>query len=461
MRKKSMFKFVCIAALLMVVCGCRKEPVLPETVRFSAEKVSVTTTTATYQVTYSDASNIGSVAFLVYADEGRSELVALNAAVSSITGINRLKIVGLEANTTYYYQFRLSNKKYESVCGHGAFTTMDYSAPVVTTKTIISSSSFCSATCGGTVEDDGGSKVVARGVCWSTSPNPTIEDDHTVDYSEMQSYTSQITGLMACSTYYVRAYATNGVGTGYGNERKFSNNTININVNGCSFKIIGVEGGTFTMGATSEQGDDTEYEEKPAHQVTLSSFAIGQTEVTQGLWKAVMGEPYYLWETRYGLGDSYPAYYVDYYDIQRFIIQLNALTEMDFRLPTEAEWEYAARGGKKSKGYKYSGSNNISSVAWYNGNHTGGAHPVGQKAPNELGLYDMSGNLRERVQDWYGSYNDESQLNPLGPDAGTRRVIRGGYYCTPKKDCRVSSRYRWISDSNNDLFTGFRIALQL
>lgn len=191
-------------------------------------------------------------------------------------------------------------------------------------------------------------------------------------------------------------------------------------VNGVSFDMIKVEGGTFTMGATSEQGDDVYDNEKPTHRVTLSDYMIGKIEVTQELWQAVMGcNPSYF------KGDNLPVEQVSWDDCQVFIMKLNFITGLNFRLPTEAEWEYAARGGNKSKGYKYSGSNDIGSVAWYSGNSLVRTHAVAQKSTNELGLYDMSGNVWEWCYDWYGSCSDAPQTNPIGPSSGSRHVIRG------------------------------------
>ena len=211
--------------------------------------------------------------------------------------------------------------------------------------------------------------------------------------------------------------------------------TKSYKVGGVTFEMVSVDGGTFTMGATSEQGSDAYDYEKPAHQVTLGSYYIGKTEVTQALWKAVMGSNPSNWT-----GDNLPVERVSWNDCQEFIRKLNALTGQKFRLPTEAEWEYAARGGSKSRGYKYSGSNTIGDVAWYDGNSGDKTHPVGTKAPNELGIYDMSGNVLEWCSDWYGNYSSASQTNPKGPTSGSYRVLRGGGWYSLAGFCRVSNR---------------------
>ena len=233
-------------------------------------------------------------------------------------------------------------------------------------------------------------------------------------------------------------------------------------VNGVSFNMIAVTGGTFTMGATAEQGSDAYSDEKPAHQVTLSDYCIGETEVTQELWQAVMGS-----NPSYFTGNlQRPVEQVSWNDCQEFIKKLNQLTGKTFRLPTDAEWEYAARGGSQSQGYKYAGSNTIGDVAWYYDNSYNkgsshpdyGTHPVGQKHPNELGLYDMSGNVWEWCQDWYGDYSSGSQTNPNGPSSGSYRVNRGGSWSDIAWGCRVSIRVS-NTPTNRGGSLGLRLAL--
>lgn len=206
-------------------------------------------------------------------------------------------------------------------------------------------------------------------------------------------------------------------------------------VNGVTFEMVSVGGGTFTIGATPEQGSDAYDDEKPAHSVMLSSYSIGKTEVTQALWEAVMGS-----NPSYFKGDNLPVENVSWEDCQEFISKLNTLTGQNFRLPTEAEWEYAASGGNKSCGYKYSGSNSCSAVAWYFDNSGRKTNPVGTKAPNELGIFDMTGNVEEWCSDWSGSYSSSAQTNPTGPDTGSVRVCRGGSYLRVARSCRVSHR---------------------
>lgn len=289
----------------------------------------------------------------------------------------------------------------------------------------------------------------------------------------------------------------------------FSQQPLTITVNGVSFKMIHVQGGTFTMGATREQANDATDDEKPAHKVTLSSYYIGETEVTQQLWLAVMGSnPSHFapkttnasrceydsfvadakrlnakragtvriptrqeWDAAMTSGGGSlkrPVETVSWDDCQTFIRKLNQLTGRQFRLPTEAEWEFAARGGTKGQGYKYSGGNSIGTVAWYGDNACNnkdendsgyGTHNVKTKRANELGIYDMSGNVWEWCQDWYGHYNSEAQNNPKGPSSGSRRILRGGswssYYA---RYCRVSYRNSY-SPGYSFSYLGLRLAL--
>ena len=233
-------------------------------------------------------------------------------------------------------------------------------------------------------------------------------------------------------------------------------NSGKFTVNGVSFEMVRVEGGTFRMGATSEQEEDAYDSEKPVHSVTLNSYYIGKTEVTQALWQAVMGSnPSYF--KAYFKGADLPVDCVSWNDCQKFIQKLNRLTGRNFRLPTEAEWEFACRGGNNSRGYKYSGSNNLGSVAWYDENSGVSTHPVATKAPNELGIYDMSGNVMEWCSDWYADYTSYSQTNPTGSLSGSGRVIRGGGW-RGFAGCRSSNRgYDYPTSRDYDL--GLRLAL--
>ncbi|MBO7489654.1 MAG: SUMF1/EgtB/PvdO family nonheme iron enzyme [Bacteroidales bacterium] len=226
-------------------------------------------------------------------------------------------------------------------------------------------------------------------------------------------------------------------------------------------KMILVEGGTFEMGRSGQKINKSD-NERPAHSVSLTNYYIGETEVTQALWKAVMGkEPMTKnggWEDSYGIGPTYPAYRINYNDVKTFVKKLSKKTGRTFRMPTEAEWEYAARGGKYSKGYEYSGSANYKDVVIDEYGSTK-IFPVKTKKANELGLYDMCGNLWEWCSDWYGLYSNSAQTNPKGPSSGSKRVARGGSWAIYRPACTVWHRWMYApSEGGADM--GFRLALE-
>ena len=250
-------------------------------------------------------------------------------------------------------------------------------------------------------------------------------------------------------------------GTSTGGSSVSSSTDLDITVSGVTFKMKYVPGGTFRMGSDASDAFD---DEKPVHTVTLSrGYYISETEVTQGLWKAVMGSN----PSEFKKGDNYPVDNVSWNDCQEFVKKLNQKTGKTFRLPTEAEWEYAARGGNKSRGYKYSGSNTLSSVAWYgydarsDDNRTiteRTTKPVKLKSPNELGIYDMSGNVWEWCEDNCGKYPSGSVTDPNGSSPGLLRVLRGGSWLNDVSLCRVSYRAN-IDAASSHSVRGLRLAL--
>ena len=260
-------------------------------------------------------------------------------------------------------------------------------------------------------------------------------DKKSVTISEGQ--TMSISGTLASNT----ASSSNG----YASSSSVSSggNEISIPVkNGITIDMVKVEAGTFMMDATSEMQNPWD-DVKPVHQVTLTNdYYMGKYEVTQALWKTVMGSNPSNFK-----GDNLPVEQVSWDDCQEFIDKLNSMTGRKFRLPTEAEWEYAARGGMKSRGYRYSGSGNISDVAWYTDNSDSKTHPVGTKQSNELGLYDMAGNVSEWCQDWYGSYVSSFQTNPTGAVSGSDRVACGGSWYNDARICRSSFRSHCTPDA--------------
>lgn len=226
-------------------------------------------------------------------------------------------------------------------------------------------------------------------------------------------------------------------------------------LNSFSENMVEVEGGTFIMGCKDDQGKDCNENEKPAHKVSVTSFKISKYEVTRAQWRAVMGN----YSPMFKGCDQCAMENVSWNKLKLFIDKLNTQTGRRFRLPTEAEWEYAARGGNKSQGFQYSGSNDLDKVAWYNGN-SNKTKPVGKKQPNELGLYDMTGNLEEWCADWYGEkyYENSPDKDPQGPAAGQTKVIRGGSWIQWYDKNRLKVSFRTMEKPENMPYdTGFRL----
>ncbi len=266
-------------------------------------------------------------------------------------------------------------------------------------------------------------------------------DSKTVSILEGQ--TASLSGVLT-------THASSSVSSG----SSLTGKTITIPVkDGISIDMVRIGAGTFTMGATPEM-ENPYNDEKPTRCVTLTNdYYIGKYEVTQALWQAVMGS-----NPSNRKGDNLPVEEVSWDDCQEFISKLNRMTGKTFRLPTEAEWEYAARGGNKSKGYQYSGSNNLSDVAWYRDNSGYKTYAVGTKQPNELGIYDMSGNVWEWCQDWYGEYSSSSQVNPTGANSGSSRVNRGGAVGNDARLCRSSCRANVVPCTHYSIL-GLRLSL--
>lgn len=215
--------------------------------------------------------------------------------------------------------------------------------------------------------------------------------------------------------------------------------------------MVWVTGGGFVMGNNISEPD-----ERPAYEVIIDGFAISRYPVTQRQWMVIMGQN----PSDFPGCDQCPVDKVSWDDAQVFIKKLNALTGKKYTLPTEAEWEYAAKGGRDAPGnFRYAGSDNIDSVGWYAGNSGRMPHPVGQKKPNELGLYDMTGNVWEWCQDWYAKfyYEQNESNNPQGPPSGSGRVRRGGSWYTQSTNCKTSTRNNVRQDYFDDI-GGFRLA---
>ena len=235
------------------------------------------------------------------------------------------------------------------------------------------------------------------------------------------------------------------------------------NVGGLNIKMIRVEGGTFTMGATPEQGDNFDSDERPIHDVALSEFYISECEITQAQWKAIMGtsiqkqrDEVSQYANLYGDGNTYPMYYVSYYEALEFCEKLSKITGREYTLPTEAQWEYAARGGKHHSKYKFSGYNQIGLVGWYKSNSNATSHPVGRLRANKLGIRDMTGNVWEWCLDFYYKYTLDFQKDPVGSSSSSRAIIRGGSYGKSADECRISYRMN-AEPTKRDQYIGFRI----
>lgn len=371
-------------------------------------------------------------------------------------------IVGLLENTVYSYKAFAQNTVGTGWSEESTFTTSENSLPVVETADIIHVD-IHSAHADGSILDDGGLPIIDCGMCWSLNPEPTIDGSHMSCEPSKDSFTYHIKNLNQGSTYFVRAYAVNSLGIAYGEEKRFVTkwpNTITFTVNDVTFKLIRVVGGTFYMGAQADDPNGLNYDENayidegPVHQVTLDGYYVAETEVTNELWQAVMGQTPSYWSWY-----SNPVADVSWDDIvDRFLPRLNALSGKNFRLPTEAEWEFAARGGNNSKDYKFSGSNNVNEVALFIENSRKRTGIAFSRIPNELQLYGMSGNVWEWCSDWYGEYESEPLVNPQGPATGRYRVLRGGSCLTLERFCRVAGRNMNTSQYKN-YACGFRIVL--
>jgi formylglycine-generating enzyme required for sulfatase activity len=409
-------------------------------------------------------SSIASVSGEVVSDGGASvtlrgvvwsttplpDLSDFSAKAGSGTGIFSAQLSNLDPGTTYYVRAYAKNSSGTAYGSELTFTTAIAFPEVLTVG--VTSVGVNRATVSGRVVSNGGGALSGSGVVWSTSPAPDLEDSIMDRGTAMGDFELMPADLTANTTYYVRAWATNEAGTAYGSQLTFTTLT-ELNL-----EMVKVVGGTFTMGCTGEQGSDCSTNEFPAHQVTLKDYFIGKYEITENDWIRVMGSL----PTTASVCGTCPVTYVTWRNVQSFVAKLNEETGMNYRLLTEAEWEYAARGGVSRTGKKYAGSDDVDVVAWHSGSGVPYVQPVGQKAANELGLYDMSGNVWEWCSDYYGDYSAGSATNPTGPATGEARVLRGGAWSYPATRARVSSRGSGLQGSGPGFpngFTGFRLAI--
>jgi formylglycine-generating enzyme required for sulfatase activity len=411
------------------------------------------------------------VTYAVFMGDTETNLDVIGTS-SSLTYV----LTDTPTNGTYFWKvFALNND--DIIISESSIFSFEFdetiSTPTVTT-TPITQITQTTATSGGNIVNDGGSLITSRGVCYSINPNPTIANNTTSDGLNVGVFTSNITSLTQNTTYYVRAYATNSSGTAYGDEIEFT--TQNSGGSGTyPGQTVFVQGGSYQMGSDSGQS-----QEQPIHTVSLSSFNIGKYEVTNAEYATFMnaiganssgsvGGTEYVdmdsswFQINYTGGQfivdagkaSHPVIEVTWFGAKAFAEYYGG------RLPTEAEWEFAARGGNNSNGYTYSGSNTVGDVAWYSSNSTGTGvrtQPIGTKAANELGIHDMSGNVWEWCNDWYDGnyYNSSPQNNPQGPSTGSVRVLRGGSWSNGADLCRSAYRSSG-SPAFSNVSYGFRV----
>lgn len=349
-------------------------------------------------------------------------------------------------------------KKENTVVGKEDVRTLTTAS--VTTKTV-TDITMNSAISGGIITDEGGSPVTEIGICWAITANPTIDNSKTATGSETGSFIAEMTGLSDGTIYYVRAYATNAKGTSYGDQKSFEVSSIQP-------EMVSVPGGTFSMGCDSTRDGTCQSDEKPAHNITLSGFYIGKHEITHAQYIEFLNEigcnsngsyndaqygnvsyinmssgaisyregSFYFKGNSYADTASTPVIYVSWFGANAYCLWAGG------RLPTEAEWEYAARGGAQCQGYKYSGSNTADEVSWYSINSNSKTHAIGTKKGNEISLHDMSGNVWEWCSDWhsYTYYSSSPSINPQGSSSGSRRVLRGGSWDGKGDFCGVTNR---------------------
>jgi len=393
----------------------------------------------------------------------------------STSGAFTSVLSGLTPVTTYYVRAYATNSQGTAYGNEISFTTttsQNTNFPSLTT-TSVSNISSTTAIGGGNITAQGSSSITARGVCWSTTTAPTTANSKTTNGTGIGIYTSNITGLTANTTYFVRAYATNTQGTSYGSEISFTTFTLTTYPG----TMITVTGGTFQMGSSGGYSD-----ELPIHSVTLSSYKISKYEVTNAEFAAFLNAygqstvktGTYAGQTMinassgsydWGLHQSgntwtpvtgkenFPIINVTWYGATEFC------KFYGLRLPTEAEWEFAARGGTSSQNYLYAGSNTIDVVAWYTSNSGATTHAVGTKTGNEIGIYDMTGNVWEWCSDWYGTYSSTAETNPIGVSSGSFHVIRGGSWSNDATKGRAADRGNSVPEGS--IFEGFRVCKTL
>ena len=467
-----MKKLLLLFVLLLSINGCKKDETdtqpLPTLTTIALTDITSDTATSGGDITADGGSPV-TARGVCYSTNPTPTIADSHTNDGTGVGTFTSNLTGLQPSTTYYARAYATNSSGTGYGNEVLFTTTT-TIPNITT-TSVTNITQTTATSGGNITNDGGSQITVSGICYSTSPNPTTADNHTADgITTTGTFISNITGLQPGTTYYVRAYAINSTGIGYSNEVQFT--TITSGTTTFPGQTVLVNSGTFMMGSPNGSGNNDEH---PQHSVTVSSFRISKYEITNQQYADFMNDINANADGSVG-GIQYLD--MDASDIQishngsRFVVDAGKenypVIEVSWygakayseyyggRLPTEAEWEFATRGGNSSNGYTYSGSNIIWDVAWYN-NNSSGTHTVGTKNANELGLHDMSGNVWEWCNDWYDSsyYSNSPSNDPQGPSTGAFRVTRGGSWIYNAYDCRVARRYN-IYMGNPRYDVGFR-----
>ena len=428
---------------------------------------SITNTAATGNINISNPNGLSiATAGIVYSNINNIPTISDNfiahSIVGNLAGNYTINLSSLIANTTYYIRAYIN---YKGTIYYGAlqiFTTLP-NPPTITTNAVTSITNT-TATANINISNPNGLNITAAGVAYSsTNSTPTTADAYIAHSSTGNlagNYSINLSSLTANTIYYIRAYINYNGTIYYGAVQSFTTTNLptTLTLANLEANMVTVPGGSFTMGATNEQltnnGDGFSVWWTPTtQQVTLSTYKICKFEVTQQLWQDVMGS-----NPSYFTGNlQRPVESVSWNDCQTFISKLNQLTGKTYRLPTEAEWEYAARGGANSTySYIYSGGNTLNDVAWNYYNSSNQTQTVGTKQANALGLYDMSGNVWEWCNDWYGNYSNTAVTNPQGPATGSIRGIRGGSWRDYGDLNRVSYR-NYINPSGSNGYGGVRL----
>jgi formylglycine-generating enzyme required for sulfatase activity len=434
--------------VLMMLVGCSKnlDENLPKVLTNSVISLTDSSFECGGTVTDDGGYNVTSRG-LCWSSTGEPKAVEGSKTSDGIgLGTFRSKIKDLLPETKYYYRAYATNSAGTSYGEERYFITkVSASIPTIQTS-LVSSIELITAECGGSISANGGDIITRCGICWDTNPNPTTSSATKV----VLTYTSDVfsctmADLNYSTTYFVRAFAVNSKGVAYGETQTFKTKVMP------AFEMSSIAGGSFQMGSSNGLSN-----EQPAHTVTLSNFKIGKTEVNVELWNAVMPNSQFRNEQ-----NNLPISNVSFNTVKDFITRLALATKLNYRLPSEAEWEYAAGGGSGTRTVYATGLNDtvgINGRAWFSLNSNNAFHAVGTLLPNKLGLLDMGGNVSEWCNDWFGDYTGDASTNPKGSSSGTKKVYRGGSYSDGPESSKTTARFS-LDPNSSQTNLGFRIAL--